>query len=75
MRPTIFDIYFDVEKLSWEVIQEKLEYKLKLGYYPKMTTLLVPTPSIALSFFILEQLTNYMKFDNELDKNFRILGP
>ena len=54
MRPTIFDIYFDVEKLSWEVIQEKLEYKLKLGYYPKMTTLLVPTPSIALSFFILE---------------------
>lgn len=75
MRPTIFDIYFDVEKLSWEVIQEKLEYKLKLGYYPKMTTLLVPTPSIALSFFILEQLTNYLKFDNELDKNFRILGP
>jgi hypothetical protein len=75
MRPTIFDIYFDVEKLSWEVIQEKLEYKLKLGYYPKMTTLLVPTPSIALSYFILEQLTNYLKFDNELDKNFRILGP
>jgi hypothetical protein len=25
MRPTIFDIFFDVEKLSWEVIQEKLE--------------------------------------------------
>jgi hypothetical protein len=75
MRPTIFDIFFDVEKLSWEVIQEKLEYKLKLGYYPKMTTLLVPTPSIALSYYILEQLTNYLKFDNELDKNFRILGP
>jgi len=75
MRPTIFDIFFDVEKLSWEVIQEKLEYKLKLGYYPKMTTLLVPTPSIALSYYLLEQLTNYLKFDNELDKNFRILGP
>jgi hypothetical protein len=75
MRPTIFDIFFDVEKLSWEVIQEKLEYKLKLGYYPKMTTLLVPTPSIALSYYILEQLTNYLKFDNELDKNYRILGP
>ena len=40
-----------------------------------MTTLLVPTPSIALSYYILEQLTNYLKFDNELDKNFRILGP
>lgn len=33
-RPTIFDIYFDVDRLSWEVIQEKLEYKLKLGFYP-----------------------------------------
>jgi hypothetical protein len=53
-QPTIFDIYFDIDRLSWEVIQEKLEYKLKLGYYPKMSALLVPTPTIALSYFILE---------------------
>lgn len=74
-RPTIFEIYFDVDRLSWEVIQEKLEYKLKLGYYPKMSALLVPTPSIALSYFIMEQLTFYLKFDGELNKNFRVLGP
>ena len=72
---TIFDIYFDVDRLSWEVIQEKLEYKLKLGYYPKMSALLVPTPGIALSYFIMEQLTFYLKFDGELNKNFRVLGP
>jgi len=74
-RPTTFDIYFDVERLSWEVIQEKLEYKLKLGYYPKLSALLVPTPPIALSYFIIEQLTYLLKFDDELNKNFRVLGP
>lgn len=74
-RATIFDVYFDVDRLSWEVIQEKLEYKLKLGYYPKMSSLLVPTAGISLSYFILEQLTSYLKFDGELNKNFRVLGP
>jgi hypothetical protein len=64
-----------VERLSWEVVAEKLEYKLKLGYYPKMSALLVPTPGISLSYFILEQLTSYLNYDSELDKNFRVLGP
>ena len=74
-QPTIFDIYFDIDRLNWEVIQEKLEFKLKLGYYPKMSALLVPTPTIALSYFILEQLTFYLNYDPELNKNFRVLGP
>ena len=74
-RPTIFDIYFDVDRLSWEVIQEKLEYKLKLGYYPKLSALLVPTPTIALSYFIIEQLASSLKWDGELNKNFRVMGP
>jgi hypothetical protein len=74
-RPTIFDIFFDLERLTWEVIQEKLEFKLKLGFYPKMSALLVPTPSIALSYFILEQLTYALNHDSQLDKNFRLLGP
>ena len=64
-----------MERLSWEVIQEKLEYKLKLGYYPKLSALLVPTPAMALSYFIMEQLTYYMRHDSELNKNFRVLGP
>lgn len=64
-----------MDRLSWEVTQEKLEYKLKLGYYPKMSALLVPTAGISLSYFILEQLTSSLKFDGELNKNFRVLGP
>lgn len=74
-RPGNFEVFFDVEKLSWEVIQEKLEYKLKLGFYPKLSALLVPTPTIAKSYLIMEQLTYALKFDGELNKNFRILGP
>lgn len=35
----------------------------------------MPTPEISLSYFILEQLTSYLKNDGELNKNFRILGP
>lgn len=40
-----------------------------------MSALLVPTPAIALSYFILEQLTFSLKYDPELNKNFRVLGP
>jgi hypothetical protein len=40
-----------------------------------MSALLVPTPSISTSYFILEQLTSYLKYDSALDKNFRVLGP
>ena len=64
-----------MERLSWEVIQEKLEYKLKLGYYPKLSALLVPTPAMALSYFLMEQLTYGMRHDAELNKNFRVMGP
>lgn len=52
--PTIFDLYYDVDRLNWEVIQEKLDYKLKLAYYPRMSALLVPTTSISLSYFIID---------------------
>ena len=62
-RPTMFEIYYDVERLSWEVIQEKLDYKLKLQYYPRMSQLLVPTANISLAYFILDNLTYYMKQD------------
>ena len=28
----LFDIYFDVEKLSWSLIGEQLQYKLKVYF-------------------------------------------
>ena len=71
----MFEIFFDVDKLSWEVIQEKLEYKLKLGYYPKLSALLVPTANMALSYWILEQFTYAMSYEPDLNKNFRVIGP
>ena len=45
------------------------------GPVPKLSALLVPTAGISLSYFILEQLTSSLKFDGELNKNFRVLGP
>jgi len=34
-RFTLFDVFFDVEKLGWSPITEKLEYKLKVHFDPR----------------------------------------
>lgn len=33
-RFTLFDIYYDAENLQWELLQENIDYKLKLQYEP-----------------------------------------
>lgn len=33
-RFTIFDVYYDPESLQWELLQENIDYKLKLQYEP-----------------------------------------
>ncbi len=33
-RFTLFDIYYDPETLQWELLQENIDYKLKLQYEP-----------------------------------------
>ena len=35
-RFTLFDVYFDVERLTWQCIAERLEYKLKVYLEPKL---------------------------------------
>jgi hypothetical protein len=52
-----------------------LDYKLKLNYYPKMNALLVPSGEVSLGYYILDQLTYSMKFDKDLNKNYRVVGP
>jgi hypothetical protein len=52
--PKIFDLYYDVTRLQWDIIQDKLDYKLKLNYYPKMNALLVPNAEVSLGYFILD---------------------
>ena len=44
---TLFDIYFDVERLTWSLIGEQLEYKLKVHYDTHLNACLMPTPELA----------------------------
>ena len=44
---TLFDIYFDVERLTWSLIGEQLEYKLKVYYDKRLNACLLPTPELA----------------------------
>ena len=46
-RETLFEIYFDVERLNWQFIAERLEYKLKVYLEPKLGACLLPTPEIS----------------------------
>ena len=40
---SLFDIYFDFEKLEFELMSEKLEYKLKMHYDAEARNLMIPT--------------------------------
>ena len=43
----LFDIFFDVEKLSWSLIGEQLQYKLKVYFDNNMNTCLLPTAELS----------------------------
>lgn len=71
----MFDLFYDLERLQWELLSEKLEYKLKLHYDATTNNLLIPTLEISQAYFIMETLLSSMKYDDTLDKHFRLLGP
>lgn len=71
----MFDIYFEPERLQWDMLSEKLEYKLKLHYDPITNNLLIPTVEISQSYFLMDTIFSSMKHDDSLDKHFRLLGP
>ena len=71
----MFDIYFDIERLTWALITEKLEYKLKVHFETMMNSLLMPTLELSQAYFIADQLTTFMQKDYELNKHFRLVGP
>ena len=46
-RFTLFDIFFDPESLQWDLLQEKLEYKLKLHYDSLTNALYIPCVEVS----------------------------
>lgn len=75
MKYTLFDIYYEPEKLQWDLLQERLEYKLKLHYDPVQNLLLIPTVEISQAYFMMDFIFTSLKFDESLEKHFRMVGP
>ena len=71
----MFDIYFDVERLNWVFIAERLEYKLKVYLEPKLGAVLVPTSEVSQSYFLLDYLVMAMHKEKDLNKHLRLIGP
>jgi len=77
-RFTLFDIYYDQEQLQWELLQENIDFKLKLQYDPLSNQLLIPTTEVSQCFFVMDHIigTGTRYEDNILDnKHVRLLGP
>jgi hypothetical protein len=67
-------VHFNPENLFSEAIEEKLEYKLKVAYSPIFSTILIPSQQIALSYYIMDLLSETQLHEKELNKNLRLYG-
>ena len=66
---------FDVERLTWQFINERLEYKLKVYLEPKLGACLLPTNEISQAYFLLDYLMMAMHKEKDLNKHLRLVGP
>jgi hypothetical protein len=71
----LFDYFFDVERLTWGLITEKLEYRLKLHYDAHMQQIFIPTSEISQAFFVQDHLVYCIDKDKDLNKHLRLIGP
>ena len=74
-RFTLFEVFYDVERLTWAVISEKLEYKLKVHYDASFNLVLLPTNEISHAFFLQDYLTYSLSKEKDLNKHLRLIGP
>jgi len=44
---TLFEIFFDVERLTWAIISDKLDYKIKVHFNQDLNTCVLPTNEIS----------------------------
>ena len=48
---------------------------MKLHYDAQNNQLLIPTVEVSQSYFLMDMILGGLKYDDSLDKHFRILGP
>ena len=61
-RFTLFEIYYDIEHLRWQALEDKLEYKIKMHFEPGMHSLIIPTTGMAQAYHLLDRLGWHMHF-------------
>ena len=72
---TLFDIFYDVERLSWALIGEKLDYKIKVHYNSDLNQVVLPTTEISQAYFVCDYLIYALGKEKDLNKNIRLIGP
>lgn len=74
-KMTLFDIFYDVERLSWALIGEKLDYKIKVHYNSDLNQVVLPTTEISQAYFVCDYLIYALGKEKDLNKNIRLIGP
>lgn len=73
---TLFDIYFDLESLQWELFIENMDYKLKMQHDALSNSLMLPTVEVSQTFFVMDTLIGAISETTPLEaKHFRAIGP
>ena len=75
---SLFDIYYDFEKLEFDLLVEKLEYKLKMHYDAMERNLMIPTLEISQAYHLMDHLltndTNFILFGKAATQKTTILN-
>ena len=74
-RFTLFEIFFDVERLTWALIGEKLDYKIKVHFNTDLSQCILPTNEISQAYFVSDYLLFALGKEKDLNKNIRLIGP
>ena len=74
-KPTMFETFFDVERLTWSLIGEKLDYKIKVHLNSDLNQCVLPTNEISQAYFVSDYLIHSLGKEKDLNKNLRLIGP
>lgn len=74
-RYTVFEIFFDVERLTWALIGEKLDYKIKVHFNTDLNQCVLPTNEISQAYLLIDFVTFSLSKEKDLNKNIRLIGP
>ena len=74
-RYTVFEIFFDVERLTWALIGEKLDYKIKVHFNSDLNQCVLPTNEISQAYLMIDYVNYSLGKEKDLNKNMRLIGP